>query len=166
MSQPNGCVFAFEPNPTNFSALTKNVQDNHIQSAILCQRAVSDDSGTVAFATFDYSLVGHIADANTPGDAKLYQVEAVTLDDFVYEEGFPSPDFIKVDVEGAEDRVILGGRRLFQDARPIILAEVREGAIYQNIVSFLTARGYRFELLEGGWRLEKHHLGDMLFIPN
>ena len=163
--QSNGNVFSFEPDPSNFGALQKNIQDNNLTVAKPIQKAVSDSTEELTFATFEYSLVGHIATQSTPDDATLIKVDATTLDDFVYKQGFPSPKFLKIDVEGAEDRVLFGADRLLREARPIILAEVREGEIYENIVHFLTERGYRFEFLKGGWQREKHQLSDMLFLP-
>jgi FkbM family methyltransferase len=166
IAQTTGKVFSFEPDPKNFRALQTNIRNNGLKNAVAFQKAVSDTTGTVAFATFEYSLVGHIVTANTPEDAKLIEVKSISLDDFVYTEQFPSPSLIKIDVEGAEDRVILGADRLLREAKPVILAEVREGPIYQRIVKFLRDHDYRSEFLKGGWQQEKHHLADMLFIPN
>lgn len=164
--QHNGGVFAFEPDSKNFSALGKNLKDNDVENVKIFQRAVSDNTGELIFASFECSLVGHIATPNTPDDAILRQVKSTKLDDFVYEEGFPKPTFIKIDVEGAEEQVIVGADRLIREAKPVILAEVREGEIYRNIVDFLIDRDYHVEYLEGGWQLEQHHLGDLLFVPN
>jgi len=164
--QSNGAVFSFEPDPANFMALSNNIQDNSLKVATPIQKAISDSTGELTFATFEYSLVGHIATKSTPDDATLIKVDAITLDDFVYKQGFPSPKFIKIDVEGAEDRVLFGADRVLREAKPVILAEVREGEIYENITRFLTERGYRFEFLKGGWQREKHQLSDMLFIPS
>ncbi|MEM7127662.1 MAG: FkbM family methyltransferase [Chloroflexota bacterium] len=165
ISQDSGQVFAFEPDPQNLAALNQNIQDNGLSNVQVIEKAVSDTTGELTFASFEYSLVGHLSTPDTPDDATLLQVQSVTLDEFVYEQGFPVPDFIKIDTEGAEDRVIFGADRLLREEKPVILAEVRKGDIYQNVVDYVTERDYRFEFLEGGWQFEKHGLGDMLFIP-
>ena len=43
---PNGKVFAFEPDPTNFSILKKNIEENNYDNVILSQKAISDKTET------------------------------------------------------------------------------------------------------------------------
>jgi len=49
-------------------------------------------------------------------------VPTLTLDTVL--ESFSSPDFIKIDVEGAECMVIQGATRIFSEIRPIFYIEV------------------------------------------
>jgi hypothetical protein len=51
------------------------------------------------------------------------EVETVSLDHLIA-EGWAPPLIIKIDVEGAELRVLRGGRRLFAERRPILLLEI------------------------------------------
>lgn len=39
-------------------------------------------------------------------------------------ESFPSPDFIKIDIEGAEYMAIQGATRVIEDVRPIFYIEI------------------------------------------
>ncbi len=164
MAENSGQVVAFEPNTTNFDALNANLEDNGIKNVITNNRAISDTTGELTFASFDYSLVGHIATDETPDDARLSVVQAVSLDDLIFNEGFPKPDFIKIDVEGAEEKVIHGADRVLREHRPIILAEIREQDVYQSVVDYLKTKDYRCEALQ--WRvLDDTPLGEMLFMP-
>lgn len=160
-----GQVFAFEPDPLNLKALEANIQNNLCSNLTPVPKAVSDHSGTVTFAGFDYSLVGHIAHADTPDDARLFQVQSTRLDDFVFVEQHPKPNFIKIDVEGAEEHVFRGAVRVLEEAQPVILAEIRGGETWQAIVALMQTYNYTVELLSGGWQMEKDGLGDVLFIP-
>jgi FkbM family methyltransferase len=163
---PSGRVVAFEPDPKNVAALRRNISDNGIDNVTLQQGAVSDQNGELTFATFEYSLVGHIATDDTPVDAQLITVSASRLDDLVYNEGFPTPQFIKIDVEGAEDRVIRGSLRLLDEARPVVVAEVREGRIHNEITRLFKNHGYVERPLAGGFVLATDHVSDILFVPN
>jgi FkbM family methyltransferase len=161
-----GRVIAFEPDPKNLRTLNLNVSQNHLTNVTVVPKAVSAATGSVEFATFGYSLVGHIATAATPADARLVKVDAITLDEYVFGQGHPAPDLIKIDVEGAEHQVMAGAERVFQTARPVIIAEVRAGQPYEIVLAQLTALNYRMEHLSGGWQMSEDHLGDLLFLPN
>jgi FkbM family methyltransferase len=159
-----GRVVAFEPDPKNARALQCNIEDNNRSNVTLIRRAVSDQNGDLTFATFDYSLVGHLVTAQTPADAQLITVPSCRLDDVVFEEGLPLPQFIKIDVEGAEDKVLRGSLRLLDEARPIVVAEVRAGQIHDEVAIIFRERGYREIPIGGQWDADV--LSDTLFVPN
>lgn len=160
-----GRVCAFEPDPQNAKALQANTRNNGLANVSIIRKAVSDLTGIVTFASFSYSLVGHIAHEETPGDATLIQVEAVSLDDFVFTQMQPKPDFIKIDVEGGEEQVLRGAERLLREARPLILAEVRAGENWERVSGYMSSLDYSYQFVKGGWQLEKHQLCDVLFYP-
>ena len=164
LAQEEGRVYSFEPDPKNLSALKANLRNNRRKNMTIVEKAVSDKSGKVTFASFDYSLVGHIAHETTPEDASLFSVEAISLDDFVFIEKQPAPDFIKIDVEGAELQVFEGGMKAIERHRPIVLAEVRAGDIWHAIEKRMKALGYQAEFLKG-WDMERDQLGDVLLLP-
>jgi hypothetical protein len=54
-------------------------------------------------------------------------VLAFTLDELIERFGFPVPDFIKLDVDGNEERIIRGGLRTFSNPRlRSLLVEINE----------------------------------------
>ena len=58
----NGKVFAFEPDPTNFALLKKNVEMNGYKNVVLVQRAVSNKTGKLKL---------YLCEDN-PGDHRIY----------------------------------------------------------------------------------------------
>ena len=126
---------------------------------------MSDQCSTVKFATFDYSLVGHIVDPNTPFDPTMIEVPSVSLDHYVYEQNHPVPSFIKIDVEGGEEKVLLGSAKLLQEHKPIVLAEVRKGEMWRNVTEFMQLNTYTCHIIDGGWEVEQDGLADLLFLP-
>jgi FkbM family methyltransferase len=102
-----GRVYAFEPDPTNFELLRKNVQLNGLANVVLERKALSNRKGTLKL---------FIADANK-GDHRIYQpkgesrtsveVEAVRLDEYFRDER-REIDFIKIDTQGAEGLILEG----------------------------------------------------------
>lgn len=93
-------VFAFEPNPRNAALLRTHLSVNHITNVEVIEAAVSDRSG---FAHFHgEGATGHLSHTG-------HSVPTVTLD------SYPTPDFIKMDIEEAETRAIEGSQRILRD---------------------------------------------------
>jgi FkbM family methyltransferase len=163
---PSGAVVAIEADPRNRSMLETNIATNRVSNVRVVPFVISDAQGTTRFATFStYSSVSHIADAATPGDAEILDVPSTTLDELVYREGYPRPALVKIDVEGAEVRVLRGAARLLREARPIIIAEARRSATLDELIGLTEPRGYQAQVLAGDPHLEADGIVDVLFLP-
>jgi FkbM family methyltransferase len=153
-------VVAAEPSPTDRAALETNLRLNGLTNVRVVASALAEQPGTVQFTTFGYSGISRIAREYEPADARTQVVPATTLDQLVYADGNPPPSFIKMDVEGAELRVLLGGMQLVAAARPTIVCEVRWSATYEPVSTLLSAHGYTSRVL---WRDAR--IGDLLYTP-
>jgi FkbM family methyltransferase len=105
-----GRVYAFEPNPSAYSYLSRNVAANGCRNVVPVQKAVSDRIGSlrlVADPVGPESFVTQEADgADGPN------VEAIPLDDFFMQLGWPRVDIVKMNIEGGEYAALKGMTRL------------------------------------------------------
>jgi FkbM family methyltransferase len=100
-----GKVYAFEPDPTGFGLLAKNVKTNGFANVIAEQKALSDKPGKLKL----------YLDAVNKGDHRIYQtgnrpsidIDAVTLDGYLGKAG-RKVDLIKIDTQGAEVVILRG----------------------------------------------------------
>lgn len=99
-----GKVFAFEPDPTNFALLEKNIEMNGYKNVILVQKAVSNKDGKLKLYLSEYSMGDH-AIFNLYEGCKFIEIEAIRLDDY-FKNYEGKIDFIKIDTEGAEEQAI------------------------------------------------------------
>jgi FkbM family methyltransferase len=107
-------VFAFEPSFSTFAALSRNIQLNNLGGRVLpFQIALTDQTGFVEFqyrdvapGAADHSLAADMDGRFVP--AHHQQTLGYRLDDFVRTFGIPSPNLIKIDVDGGEERVLQG----------------------------------------------------------
>jgi FkbM family methyltransferase len=83
-------------------------------------------------------------------------VRTDTLDHFVDINGISRVDFVKADVEGAELRVVEGGKETIDRFKPAVLVEIEErhvarfGHRAHDVVDFLFDRGYRMSTWHRG----------------
>lgn len=103
-------VYAFEPNAELFSLLQKSVNVNGRLNVRCNQVALGDEVTSKTFLV-DPRWVGNgrIEDSSDP---MAVRVAVNTLDDYLYESVVSSPVVLKIDVEGFEPRVVLGGKNL------------------------------------------------------
>lgn len=136
----SGRVTVFEPGSNNLPYLRRNVANTGI---VLVEKAVAAQAGRLRF--YMDSLTGQnnslVQDfqglqansrvAYTPVAVTAAEVDCVSLDDF-FPGGTTDPDFIKIDVEGAEADVLLGARKCLARALPSIMVEVqaRESEVF------------------------------------
>src|SRR3954467_12445623 len=104
-----GRVFAFEPNPTCYDALTAAIARNRMTNVLPQLIALGSQT-----EERDLSIPSHNAGAASLRQAdgnsadKKTRVSVRTLDEFVAEQKIESIQFMKLDVEGFESEVFTG----------------------------------------------------------
>lgn len=119
MVAPEGRVVAFEPDTNTPSWLETNVRDQNIKNATIVPKALTSITGTTLFkadGTMGAALMEHTVYGSTGGQVRG---QTLSLPDGCAEFGIPQ--FIKMDIEGAEIAVIKSAAA-FLRAHPINLA--------------------------------------------
>jgi len=152
--RPTGKVFAFEALPANLERIRRNVALNALESRItLVSQAVADKSGELTF--FVHESVGMGKVAGSAGRNDQYQAEikvpAISLDEFVYVQGHPAPDAVKMDIEGGEVLALPGMKRLLAEHHPLLLLELHGPESEKVAWESLTAAGYTLREMSPGY---------------
>lgn len=150
-----GRVFAFEALPANVERLQANLSLNCPQAAVeVVPQAVVEASRPVRFLVGPSVGMGKVD--GSAGRSKIqYQgaieVEGISLDEFVYRQGRPAPQVVKMDIEGGEVLALPGMRRVLKEARPILFLELHGPEAAHAAWESLAEAGYRVCRMEPGY---------------
>jgi len=147
---PNGIIYGFEMDELNYLLAKKNLKLNECKNVHIYHAAVANSSGVVRYLrkTRRPSPIFSISTSVLrEKNGHLITVKSITLDDFFkYKETMP--DVIKIDVEGAEMKVMEGMKhlikhvnlKLFVEVHPMKLLDHQSSA--NAVVSLLLDAGY------------------------
>lgn len=138
-------VFAFEPAPHAAAELRKHVATNGFTNVTVVESPVTDQVREVVFAVTDVAY-GSAISAAEDSRWKTIQLMTTTLD--LFGETHPAPDFIKIDVEGEEGRVLEGARCLLERSHPVICCEIHSLEQAHHVQRILGDFGYRITELD------------------
>jgi FkbM family methyltransferase len=167
-----GKIYTFEPMPSHFELLLKNIEENHLQKVVRAYNLVcSDAHGNINISKIsNMFVVGHI------GGAEQVDVQRVRLDDLIQD----AINFVKLDVEGHEPAVIRGMMSIISKSKPIILSEINEywlrscahssGAEYVGLLKSLgyevfDVKNLEHPLSEGSLKLDILDTIDVVALP-
>ena len=150
-----GQVFAFEPDPSNFKILEKNVKINNYQNIILEQRAVGDKHERTTLYQSDHPGMHRIFPQTKQAKGQV-KVELISLDKYFIDSNLADRiNFIKIDVEGMEFGVLKGMKNILKNNKNIkILFEfvpkdtIEAGFIPIELLNYLTSNGFKLYCMD------------------
>jgi FkbM family methyltransferase len=137
-----GKVYSFEPDPRNCRNLRRHVRINRLRNVHVEESAVADVEGTARFQTGTGSGTGRLGERGT------LRVSTLVLDAYC-RSGSIQPNLVKIDVEGAEMRVLEGARATLVDFRPTIILSTHGADIHRQCITFLRTIGYALHPITG-----------------
>jgi len=153
-----GTVFAIEPQNRLIGPL--NAAFAGMRQVRVVEAAASDRSAeSVLMSIRRDSTHGASLDGLEGEGVDTASVRTVSLDDFLQSQAIGRLDFVKIDAEGHELRILAGAMRLLERFRPPVLAEIEarhhpgETDPVGRAVASLAPLDYRVEFYFGGaWR--------------
>ncbi len=136
---PDGRVFAYEPGGEARALLEKSRSENRLANLEIAGSAVSDGAreGYLAAASSTELRALSAADSGEP-------VHITSLDIEYAAHGWTSIDFVKIDAEGEEERILAGAKSFFAAHSPLVMFEIKAGdAVNERLRDLFPALGYR-----------------------
>ncbi|HEX2063528.1 MAG TPA: FkbM family methyltransferase, partial [Acidimicrobiales bacterium] len=119
---PAGHICALEPAAESFGFLEENLAANGAANVTAERLALYDVNGTTVLHYPEAFAAGAFV-SEVVDEGVSEEVETARLDDWVERRRLDRLDLVKLDVEGAESRVLHGGRATIERFRPHLLVE-------------------------------------------
>lgn len=147
---PRGRVLSFEPLPENAATQRRLIELNGLDQIVLVEAAAADQAGRCQFEVPEDSWNSGTGQLVTNGAARgrCIEAELLTLDDLAAQNRIPATKLLVMDVEGAELRVLAGGKRFMDRDEPCVLLEVNGerlpelGLGVADVDDYFERRGY------------------------
>jgi FkbM family methyltransferase len=156
---PKGMVYSFEPDMENYKQLERNIELNHLSNVVPLRIALQDDPSINETEFYIRRAIDGDKLTNR-GISSLEKialhkidhitVECSTVDKIVTQKQLPIVDFIKIDVEGSEYKVLKGSIDTIKKYHPIIhyeysdtLDKLTNFSNTSKSFSFLDELGYK-----------------------
>ena len=137
-------VYAFEPARVAFSCLRRNIEQNHLSNVRAINMGLSDREGELFIGppsadqhpryrrrNLKTGLLSVHADPESDAARRWGEMARfTTLDAFCARNGIERIHYLKIDVEGHENKVLEGGRGMLRKTRPICQIELNTATMH------------------------------------
>ena len=142
-----GDIYAFEALPENAKRLKQNVELNGYQERVtVIQAAVQDQACETEFLIGPSGAMGKVkgsAGRDTVDYQEGLRVQGISIDGLMDNTGYPSPDIVKIDIEGGEVLALPGMADLLQKKHPVVFLELHGPESAKSSWDCLIEYGYR-----------------------
>lgn len=139
LGQMAGKVVAFEPQHVLYKIAQANIAINNLTNVELYNQAVGAEAGIVQIPVYTYdddeANYGLIGESRW---GKGMETRVVTIDSL----GLDRVDFVKIDVEGMEEKVLQGAKVTIASQRPIMLVENDRAEHAVSLVEYVYSLDY------------------------
>jgi FkbM family methyltransferase len=144
---PTGRVWAFEPSAGTLSFLRHTLAANAMAQVVVDDCALSDRAGSGRLSVNTDSELNSLVHTSTESSE---EVRLDTLDGAMARQGIRGIDFVKLDAEGEEARIVAGGREFFRIEDPLVMFELKHAHVVNvELLACFRAAGYRLFRLIG-----------------
>lgn len=146
----SGSVWAFEPASATAALLAQSAALNGFDQLKIEQAALSSEVGVAELSLASTPECNALVHNQTQSEV-TERVQLSTLDHCLETHGWTAIDFLKLDAEGEELRILQGGHRFFSILSPLVMYEGRTAEyVSKELVQAFAALGYAsYRLLPG-----------------
>jgi FkbM family methyltransferase len=150
----DGWLYAIEPNPTCIYFLRANLSQLRHRNFAILPVAISSAPGMLDFVlNYGSSLIGVGTDTSPAAKPGHHiAIEKQPLDTLIATMQLRQPDFIKLDVEGAEGDAVAGMMNTLENSRPGLMIELHGRAAAAATLHQLARLGYEYLSCSNGVR--------------
>jgi FkbM family methyltransferase len=144
--QKQGKITAYEPASSVVSLLRKGVEANGFTNIEIVNAGLSDCEGEATLFLSTNSELNSLQPDNLSQQQEI--IKLLNLDQELAMRNWQKIDFIKLDAEGEEAKILTGGKRFFLEQSPLIMFELKHGKhINMRLIQLFKNLGYEIYYL-------------------
>jgi FkbM family methyltransferase len=151
-------VLAFEPSAANYYILSKNIEINKMDSIIAGFCMAFSDTSEIGYLNMSNTILGGALSCFGQSQGtyaicgKTYEVSfnqgmiGYTIDDFIEKFAPPFPNYLKVDVDSIEDKIIAGAAKTIKNSQlrsVLVELDTEEKDYCTRVISALETAGLK-----------------------
>jgi FkbM family methyltransferase len=159
---PSGTVVAVEPEPANYALLCANLWQAGAGNVVPLRAAASSFNGAISLSISGENCGDHRSFLERPGE-RIVTVSGVRLDDVLQADA--QVDVVKIDIQGADHRAVIGMEGLLARWRPLLLVEFWPRGIDElgdrpvDVLSYYRSLGFSLTVIDRpgadpGWTMD------------
>ena len=140
---PKAQIYAFEPNPSVFKVLKRNIEINKITQAHIYNAAIAKNSGRRLF--YENKMTPASGFFKTGEIIGKKYVKTFTLAEIFIQYGIKSCDLLKIDCEGAEYEILMNLNKTLLKKIKNIIVEYHDSLTnysYRDLVKLFLLNGF------------------------
>lgn len=153
-------VFAFEPSALNTFLISKNIEINNLKDNVFLFPIAISDKNEFGYLNMTSTDLGgalnefNHRDIKTVGEG-AYETDVIfrqgmfaySMDELIEKYNFELPNYIKIDVDSIEDRIIYGGSKILtsEKVKGVLLELDETEERTQKLIDFLAQRGFKLK---------------------
>jgi len=146
-----GKLWCFEPTPDTASALRETMATNSFDAEIsVIEAGLSDHAGQATFYTSPNAELNSLT-ASADAEGEQQTIDLLTLDQCYQQYQWPRLDFIKLDAEGEELKILKAASATLSECSPLIMFELKHtNQVNLPLINAFHDMGYEsFTLIPG-----------------
>lgn len=159
-----GKVFSIEANPATYLALRRLVTLNNLRNTKTELLAISDHNGTIFIEDDDDLFLQNTIATSKDEAKKMTEVSCCTLDEFFIKNSISRVDFLRVNIEGAEQLLTQGMSACIGKIKHVSISchDFREGLEFyktrEKVLQFLKANNFSVTFQKTGDAVRDNYL--------
>ncbi|MCH7396453.1 FkbM family methyltransferase [Belliella sp. DSM 107340] len=150
LNYPNHQIHAFEPDPGLFDLLKENVESFGLKNVNLNQKAIWTEETVLSFQS-DGGMGGRVNELFQHSEQPVVKVSTVMLSALLDEK----IDFLKIDIEGAEDEVIRSCKGKLKNANHLFFEyhnDINKPQTLHELLEIVSKEGFKYHIKESSAR--------------
>jgi len=146
----SGQIYSFEPAKSTAAMLSESIKINNYENIKLVRKGLSNKEDSAYLSLNENSELNAVEKfENITGNYE--EIQLTTLDICKELFDWQQIDFIKIDAEGEEKKIIEGGLNFFKMQSPLVMFEIKEGKnIHLDLVNIFEGLNYKvYRLIPG-----------------